>query len=99
VEQEAQNYRIRLSSQAKQLTSTLNKYQKAINYYEGEGKALAAELVSHASLAFQNGEIDFLQLVQLLENAKNIELSYLENLQAYNQTVLDFNYLMINEQQ
>jgi cobalt-zinc-cadmium resistance protein CzcA len=99
VEQEAENHRVRLSRQAKQLTSTLNKYQKTINYYEGEGKALAAELVSHASLAFQNGEIDFLQLVQLLENAKNIELSYLENLQAYNQTVLDFNYLMINEQQ
>ena len=97
VEQEARNYQIRLSNEAKQLTSTLNKYHRAIDYYQKEGKALAAELVSHASLAFQNGEIDFLQLVQLLENAKNIEINYLENLQVYNQTVLDYNYLMINE--
>src|SRR5690606_23099476 len=97
VQHEARQYQVRLSNQAKQLASALNKYQKAINYYQDEGKALATELVSHASLAFQNGEIDFLQLVQLLEHAKTIELSYLEDLQLYNQTALDFNYLMINE--
>lgn len=97
VEQEARHYRLRLSNQSRQLSSTLSKYRQAIDYYEEEGKALATALISHASLAFQNGEIDFLQLVQLLENAKNIELSYLENLQAYNQAALDYNYLLINE--
>ena len=99
LEQEAKNFKIRLSSHANQLISSLSKYRKSIDYYQKEGKALASALLSHAGLAFQKGEIDFLQLVQLVENAKNIEISYLESLQVYNETVLDLNYLMITQEQ
>lgn len=95
LESEADNYGQRLSSHAKQLLSTLDNYQKAVLYYQENGRQLAAEIFSNARLAFQGGEIDFLQFVQLIENARAIENDYLENLHGYNQTLLDLNYLML----
>ena len=67
---------------------------KAIIYYETSGETLAKELTTSASKSFQNGEIDFLQYVQLLESAKNIQIAYLQNLNQYNTTVLELNYLI-----
>ena len=98
LEAEMKDYQNRLSARAVQLFASLTKHQKSIGFYQAEGQELAEGILTHAHLAFQNGEIDFLQFLQLLENAKNIEISYLENLHAYNQTVLDINYLMITEE-
>jgi cobalt-zinc-cadmium resistance protein CzcA len=44
-------------------------------------------------MAYENGEIDYFQYIQSLENAAMIELDYLDNLNNYNQTVLELNYL------
>ena len=54
---------------------------------------LSNELTSNASKAYKNGEIDFLQFVQFLESAKNIEINYLINLNKYNNTILELNFL------
>ncbi|MDP5172290.1 MAG: CusA/CzcA family heavy metal efflux RND transporter [Bacteroidia bacterium] len=91
---EADNYEAQLNAKHQALLSDLASYQAAIDYYEQQGKDLAKELLSHANLAYQEGEIDFLQYVQLLQQASNIELSYLDQLYRYNSTVLDANYLM-----
>ena len=74
--------------------SDLEKHREGIAYYEQEGKKLARELFTHAEKAFQNGEIDFLQFVLLLENAKKIEMDYLNNLKEYDLTVLEARYLI-----
>lgn len=95
LESEAHHYEQRLSSQAKQLLSELDNYQKAVLYYQENGRQLAEEIFSNARLAFQGGEIDFLQFVQLIENARAIENDHLESLHRYNQTLLDLNYLML----
>ena len=72
----------------------LQKFQEAISFYQNEGKNLSRQLINQGTLAFQNGEIDFLQYVLLIENSRNIELDYLFNLQGYNMTVLEINYLI-----
>lgn len=91
---ESENYKIQLESRYQGLLSDLNKFQEGVDYYETTGGKLAKELTTSASKSFQNGEIDFLQYVQLLESAKNIEITYLQNLNAYNATVLELNYLI-----
>ncbi len=91
---EYENYQTKLNSNYQSLLSNLKIHEVEINYYNISGKILAHELVLNASKAFQNGEIDFLQYVQLIENAKNIEMNYLENLLQYNMTVLEANYLI-----
>ena len=90
---EYENYKIQLQSKYDALLSDVKKYQETVDYYETAGRALSKELTTTASKAFQNGEIDFLQYVQLLESAKNIEINYLQNLNKYNNTVLELNYL------
>ncbi len=88
-----ENYKIQLESKYKRLYSDLKKYEEAITYYNSTGKTLSKELTVNASKAFQNGEIDFLQYVQLLESSKTIEINYLQNLYNYNSTILELNYL------
>ena len=90
---ESENYKIKLESKYQGLLSDLKKFQEGVDYYETTGNKLAKELTSSASKSFKNGEIDFLQYVQLLESAKNIRITYLQNLNGYNAAVLELNYL------
>lgn len=91
---EEENYQKQLVSHYNQLNSELTKYDEAIEFYTISGKKLSKELINTSNKAFYNGEIDFIQFILLLENAKGIEMTYLENLYNYNQTALELNYLM-----
>lgn len=95
VSDEFENYKIQLESKYQELLADLKKFQEAIDYYEDTGEELSRELTENASKAFKNGEIDFLQYVQLLESAKNIQITYLQNLIQYNTTVLEINFLTL----
>ncbi len=91
---EANNYETALNAKYVALQADIKKYEQGLKYYNENGRELATELIINADKAFKNGEIDFLQYVQLLENAKNITLTYLENLLQYNMSVLEANYLI-----
>ncbi|PQJ75318.1 CusA/CzcA family heavy metal efflux RND transporter [Polaribacter gangjinensis] len=89
-------YKTTLESNYKALLAKLNQFEEAINYYEAEGKKLKEEIIKTANRNFAEGEIDFFQYIQSLETAKDIELSYLDNLNGYNQTVININHLILN---
>ena len=93
--EEAKDYKIRLNAIHHQLMSELKKHEETVLYYEKEGKNLSMEILKTASLSYQNGEIDFFQYIQSLENAYEITLSYLDSLNKYNQTVITINYLTL----
>jgi len=93
--EESIDYKNRLQLKYEQLTGQLRKYEEALIYYENSGQNLSEEILKTASLSFQNGEIDFFQYIQSLENANSITLSYLENLNNYNQTVIALNHLTL----
>lgn len=94
-QRQAENFEIQLNSKKIQLLKELSKYEEALNYYENEGRSLAEEILKTANGSFKNGEIDFFQYIQSVENAYGIELGYLENLNNYNQTVIAINYLVL----
>ena len=96
VEAEEQNYKLVLEAQYKSLLATLNQYKESIHYYHNEGENLKNEILKTANRTFKEGEIDFFQYLQSIETAKEIELSYLENLNTYNQTIININYLTLN---
>ncbi len=93
--QQAEDYKIHLNSKKTQLLNELSKYEQALEYYETEGKSLSEEILKTANISFKNGEIDFFQYIQSLENAYAIELQHLENLNNYNQAVIALNYLKL----
>ncbi|MEY4433434.1 MAG: hypothetical protein RLZZ44_1568, partial [Bacteroidota bacterium] len=64
----------------------------AINYYNQYGKKLSDEIIKVANLSYKNGEIDFFQYIQSLENATTIQVDYLDTLLQYNNTQLDILY-------
>ncbi|WP_057938312.1 CusA/CzcA family heavy metal efflux RND transporter [Algoriphagus resistens] len=94
IQLEAEQYRNQLESRAQQLHRQLDQNMRVINYYETEGKTLSVQILEHAQRSYQEGEIDFLQYVQLMENSRMITLQYLQSKFAYQQTILDINYLL-----
>lgn len=93
--QESADYKVRLNSEYNQLIRQMSKHQEALSYYENEGKSLSEEIIKTATLSYKNGEIDFFEYIQSLENSYTIILSYYENLNAYNQIVTRINYLTL----
>ncbi|AVR46256.1 CusA/CzcA family heavy metal efflux RND transporter [Christiangramia fulva] len=89
------NYRVQLQSRYEMLLNDLQKYQQSLSYYEEEGNALAGEIEKTAVVSYKNGEIDFFEYIQSLENAFQIRLAYLDDLNKYNQTVIQINYLTL----
>ncbi len=94
-EQEAIDYRIRLEAYRADLILQLNKYDQMLSYYEEEGENLSQEIFKTAKYSFENGEINFFQYLQSIENALDILLEYMHNLNLYNQTAIELNYLTL----
>nr|WKN34931.1 CusA/CzcA family heavy metal efflux RND transporter [Tunicatimonas sp. TK19036] len=92
---EMANFHRQWEGRSEALKAELRKYEQAIQYYRETGEELAGEIMNTAQKSYFNGEIDYFQYIQSLENARELELSYLENLHQYNQTVLEINYLTL----
>ena len=93
INSEAASYKIVLNSKYEQLRSKLKVYKHSVDYYQGSGQELAREIVNTAERSYYSGEINFFQYIQSLDEATNIVLDYLENLNEYNQTMLEIEYL------
>lgn len=94
-EEQKKNYRLSYEAEFNILLAKLEQLDEALIYYETQGKHLSEEIIKTAEQSFKHGEIDFFQFIQSIENAKEIELSYLENLNQYNQTVIAINHLIL----
>jgi cobalt-zinc-cadmium resistance protein CzcA len=84
-----------MNSRRNALEKELLKYREHITYYQNEGEALSEAILKTAESSYKNGEIDFFQYILSVENAFQIELDYIEQLNNYNQTVIQLNYLSI----
>ena len=91
--EESKEYEVQLNMEYASLNAELIKQEKALKYYEDEGTDLSDEILKTATLSFKNGEINYFQYILSLENAYEIKLDYLKNLNEYNQTVIAINYL------
>jgi len=87
------DYALKLKSKRDQLLAALLKHKEPIIYYQSTGETLAEEISRTAQKAYANGEIDFFQYIQSLENATSIVLEYLDNLVNYNEVVFEINYM------
>ena len=96
VEQQRLDYKAKIESEYQSLFNLLQQNIEAVMYYENQGNNLKNEIIKTANRTFKEGEIDFFQYIQSIETAKDIELSYLENLNKYNQTVINLNFLILN---
>jgi len=89
------DYQRRLKAKIGRLRAEREQQEKALIYYEEEGLMLSRTIILTAESSFKNGEINFFQYIQSLENGYEISLDYLDQLQRYNEIILQINYLTL----
>ncbi|MEX2350574.1 MAG: CusA/CzcA family heavy metal efflux RND transporter [Flavobacteriaceae bacterium] len=92
--EESRQNSFELKTRQQQFEDEVKKYAEMLDYFETEGLDLAKAIENAAGKSYQNGEIDFFQYIQSLENAMEIQLNYLETLYSYNREVLKRYYLL-----
>ncbi|MCF8246943.1 MAG: TolC family protein [Saprospiraceae bacterium] len=89
-------FRTALLAQQNELGHLLHEQEKyliLLEYYNADGKVLAAELLRTGELNYSQGELSYADFVQLLEQAAGIEVQHLENLLGLNQTIIELEAL------
>ncbi len=84
------------TTQQMQVMKEVEKNNTLLSFYETTGLKQAQEIINAASLAYRAGEISFAELSQFLTQAIDIQRNYLENLNAYNHSVVQY-YYFINQ--
>jgi heavy metal efflux system protein len=79
-----------------QMQQEVTRSNSLLSFYESTGLKQAEEIIKAASLAYRSGEISFAELSQFLTQAIEIQKSYLESLNAYNHSVIQY-YYYINQ--
>jgi len=92
--QQKLDYQIQLQTTSARLQVQASKYERALDYYRTNGQQLAQEIINTSTRAFQTGEINFLNYLQSLDQAKRMENDYLDQRLQYYLTILDLNYLL-----
>ena len=81
-----------LSTQQLLKQQEIERNRSMLAFYETAGLRQANEIIKASSLAYRAGEISFADLSQFLTQAIEIQKNYLENLNVYNQSVIQYNY-------
>lgn len=81
-----------LNTRQLQMLQEVEKNRSMLSFYESAGLRQANEIIKASSLAYRAGEISYAELSQFLTQALEIQKSYLENLNAYNHAVIQYNY-------
>ena len=82
-----------VSVKMKQAKSDAIKFQASLAYYETTGLKQAEDLITSSGRMFLAGEADYISYLRTLSDAYNIKLKYLEILRAFNQSIININYL------
>lgn len=93
IELESEAFKQKLETNYSKIQTSLDQNQQVIQYFEAEGLSLSTQLREQAIRSFKEGEIDFLQYVQLIENSRNITLQYLQAKLDYQLNQLELIYL------
>jgi len=79
-------------TQRMQAQQEVQKNNSLLSFYETAGLKQAQEIIKAATMAYRAGEISFAELSQFLTQSIDIQKNYLEVLNAYNQSVIAYNY-------
>lgn len=83
-----------LNTQQSQMRGEVEKNRRMLQFYESTGLKQAEEIIKASSLAYRAGEISFAELSQFLTQAIDIQRNYLDNLNMYNHSVIQYNYFI-----
>ncbi len=68
------------------------KLQEKLQYYENTGLSLAEKIMITSTKLYENGQIDYVEYLQNLQEALTIEQEYLATLNRLNAVIISLNY-------
>ena len=81
-----------LKSSLSQRQTEVEKSVSGLQFYETSGLQQADEIIKAANQSYRAGEISYADFSLYLSQAIEIRKNYLDNLNAYNQAIIEFNY-------
>lgn len=91
-EMEMQSHRQQLRIQ--NLQKQLQNYDQQLIYYEETAMKSSETLIKTAKLQFEKQDIEYFEFIQSISVALDINRAYLEQINRYNQTAIELEYLM-----
>lgn len=89
--------RLSMNAKVRQLTATHQELTRALDYFKSSGLQNAQTITRTAQYQFNDGEINFLDYVLLVNQSLSISNNYLDTLEQLNQITIELNYLSSHE--
>lgn len=83
-----------LQGELQKLIQQYRKLQNTLNYYKTQALPQAELIINNSEKGFKGGDISYMQHLQNLTLAIDIQSSYLDNLYQYNQSVISIETLL-----
>lgn len=80
--------KVELNARLDNAVKELEKFRESLKYYESQGLANAKTIIDAANSQLNNGDIDYLQWVMVVNQAITIKNEYLDTVNNYNKAVI-----------
>lgn len=87
-------FQTNLQGQFNQAYQELLKNSRSIDYYKSSALPNVNRILKQSQIAFQNGEIGYVEYLQALRTYSDIRFNYIQAINQYNQSVYTLQYLM-----
>ncbi len=79
-----------------QLQNAFKQYEQDVAHYEYYRNSVlpnAEMIISTAKVGFRSGDIGYIEYLQALQTASDVQLNYLQSIDRVNQSIININFL------
>jgi cobalt-zinc-cadmium resistance protein CzcA len=96
LQREAENGKLILQTQLQNAFAQYNQNLSQYNYFKSTALPNADIIISTATLGFKSGDIGYVEYLQALQTAFDVQLNYLQAVNQLNQSIININFLINN---
>ncbi len=94
LQKEANNGKLILQNQLQNAFQQYNQNLSQYNYYKSTALPNAEIIISTAKVGFKSGDIGYIEYLQALQTATDVQLNYLQSINLINQSIVNINFLI-----
>ncbi len=96
LQKEAENGKLILQTQLHNAFQQYNQNLSQYNYYKSTALPNAEIIINTAKVGFKSGNISYIEYIQALQTATDVQLNYLQSINQINQSIVNINFLINN---
>jgi cobalt-zinc-cadmium resistance protein CzcA len=94
LQKQADNGKLILQNQLQNAFQQYNQYLSQYNFYKSTALPNAEIIINTAKVGFKSGDIGYIEYLQALQTATDVQLSYLQSVSQINQSIVNINFLI-----